>query len=59
MIFYSIGSAVGAAVSTLVYARAGWPGVCLAGGAVSAAAMVFWWLTRNVTPDTSGSAPQS
>jgi predicted MFS family arabinose efflux permease len=59
MIFYSVGSALGAAASTLVYARAGWPGVCLAGGAVSAAAMVFWWLTRNVTPNTSGSAPQT
>lgn len=51
MTFYSIGSAVGAAVSTLVYARAGWPGVCLAGCAVSVAAMVFWWLTRHVTSD--------
>ena len=53
MIFYSIGSAVGAAVSTLVYARAGWPGVCLAGCAVSVAAMVFWWLTRHVASDAA------
>ena len=59
MIFYSIGSALGAAASTFIYARAGWPGVCLAGCTVSAAAIAFWWLTRNVTPDGSGSAPQS
>lgn len=50
MVFYSIGSALGAAASTLVYARAGWPGVCCAGGALSAAAAVFWWLTRHVAP---------
>jgi predicted MFS family arabinose efflux permease len=48
MIFYSIGSALGAAASTLIYARVGWPGVCLAGCTVSAAATTFWWLTRNV-----------
>jgi predicted MFS family arabinose efflux permease len=59
MIFYAIGSALGAAASTFTYARAGWPGVCLAGGMVSAAAAAFWWLTRNVTPDTSGPAPRS
>jgi cyanate permease len=58
MIFYSIGSALGAAASTLVYARAGWPGVCLAGCAISMVAMVFWWLTRNVTPDAPGPAAQ-
>lgn len=54
MIFYSIGSALGAAASTLVYARAGWPGVCLAGCATSVVATGFWWLTRKVAPDTSG-----
>ena len=50
MVFYSIGSALGAAASTLVYARAGWLGVCCAGGALSAAAAIFWWLTRHVAP---------
>jgi MFS family permease len=29
MVFYSIGSAGGAISSTVVYARAGWTGVCL------------------------------
>jgi predicted MFS family arabinose efflux permease len=58
MIFYSIGSALGAVASTFVYAQAGWPGVCLAGSGTGAAATVFWWLTRNVTPNASGVAPR-
>jgi predicted MFS family arabinose efflux permease len=33
MLFYSTGSAVGAAGSTVVYAYAGWSGVCVLGGA--------------------------
>jgi predicted MFS family arabinose efflux permease len=52
MIFYSVGSATGSIVSTLVYARAGWTGVCLLGAAISAAAFVFWALTRHLTPDS-------
>lgn len=54
MIFYSIGSALGAAASTFIYALAGWPGVCLAGCATSVAATCFWWLTRKVSPETVG-----
>jgi predicted MFS family arabinose efflux permease len=42
MVFYSIGSAVGAISSTIVYAHAGWGGVCLLGAAVSLTAFVFW-----------------
>ncbi|MGG5819049.1 MFS transporter [Falsiroseomonas sp. HW251] len=49
MIFYSVGSALGAGISTQIYVRAGWPGVCLAGFAVSVSAALFWWLTRNAT----------
>ena len=51
MIFYSIGSAVGSIVATLVYARAGWIGVCLVGATVSALALLFWALTRHLTPE--------
>jgi predicted MFS family arabinose efflux permease len=47
MIFYSIGSATGSIASTLVYARAGWNGVCLLGAMISAFALVFWALTRH------------
>jgi predicted MFS family arabinose efflux permease len=50
MIFYSIGSALGSIVSTMTYAHAGWTGVCLAGAATSASALVFWALTRHLTP---------
>ncbi len=46
MIFYSIGCAAGSIVSTLVYARAGWTGVCMLGAGISAVAIAFWALTR-------------
>lgn len=46
MIFYSIGCAAGSIVSTLVYAQAGWVGVCLLGAVVSAVALVYWAQTR-------------
>ncbi|KVP37360.1 MFS transporter [Burkholderia ubonensis] len=45
MLFYSVGSGLGAIASTLVYARAGWAGVCVLGAAVSAAALAFWAAT--------------
>jgi predicted MFS family arabinose efflux permease len=54
MIFYSIGCATGSIVSTLVYARAGWTGVCLLGAATSAVAFVFWALIQHLTPDAPG-----
>ncbi|KEQ24448.1 MFS transporter [Paenibacillus tyrfis] len=50
MIFYSIGSAVGSISSTLMYARAGWTGVCLLGASISGLALLFWGLTRRLTP---------
>lgn len=49
MVCYAIGSAAGAIVSTLVYAKAGWIGVCLIGGAISTVALAFWALTRHST----------
>ncbi|AOJ65315.1 hypothetical protein WJ32_22750 [Burkholderia ubonensis] len=45
MLFYSVGSGLGAIASTLVYARAGWAGVCVLGVAVSTAALAFWAAT--------------
>ncbi|KVO75805.1 hypothetical protein WL05_26000 [Burkholderia ubonensis] len=45
MLFYSVGSGLGAIASTLVYARAGWAGVCVLGAAVSTAALAFWAAT--------------
>ncbi|WP_282937260.1 MFS transporter [Paenibacillus sp. RC67] len=52
MIFYSIGSALGSIVSTIVYAWSGWAGVCLLGAAISALALLFWVFTRHLTPIT-------
>lgn len=42
MVFYSIGSAVGGIASTMVYAMAGWSGVCMLGAGISAAALLVW-----------------
>jgi predicted MFS family arabinose efflux permease len=42
MVFYSVGSAVGAIASTMVYAIAGWTGVCMLGAGISAAALLVW-----------------
>ena len=51
MVFYSIGCAAGSIASTLVYARYGWLGVCAVGASINGVALVFWWLTRHLTPD--------
>ncbi|WP_231756008.1 MULTISPECIES: MFS transporter [unclassified Burkholderia] len=55
MLFYSVGSGLGALASTAVYASAGWRGVCMLGAAVSAAALVFWAATARLTPCESAS----
>jgi len=48
MVFYSIGSASGSIASTQMYAHYGWEGVCLLGASVSALALLFWAMTRNL-----------
>jgi predicted MFS family arabinose efflux permease len=45
MLFYAVGSGLGAMATTSVYAVAGWYGVCLLGAAVSVAALIFWIAT--------------
>ena len=45
MIFYSIGSGIGALLSTQVYNKSGWSGVCLLGAGFSSIALIFWLLT--------------
>jgi hypothetical protein len=45
MLFYAVGSGTGAIAATATYARAGWGGVCLLGGVVSALAFVVWAAT--------------
>lgn len=42
MVFYSIGSATGAIVSTVTYTHAGWTGVCVLGAAIALIALLFW-----------------
>lgn len=54
MMCYSIGCACGAMVSTWVYARAGWSGVCWAGGTISACALLFWAATWRRAPERPG-----
>lgn len=48
MLFYAVGSGLGAISTTATYAAAGWQGVCLLGAAVSLLALLFWWATRGV-----------
>lgn len=54
MVCYSIGSGLGAAAATALYAAAGWIGVCLLGAAFSALALLTWAVTRRCT---TGAAP--
>jgi hypothetical protein len=49
MLFYAVGSGIGALASTASYAGAGWRGVCLLGAGVSVAALVFWLRTGKLT----------
>ncbi|CAM4052619.1 Major facilitator superfamily (MFS) profile domain-containing protein [Bordetella tumulicola] len=50
MLFYAVGSGLGAIGATTTYAYAGWQGVCLLGSAVSLLALLFWWMTRRILP---------
>jgi predicted MFS family arabinose efflux permease len=50
MLFYSIGSAIGSSTSTIIYAHAGWTGVCISGAGISLVTIAFWALTLRATP---------
>lgn len=50
MLFYAIGSGLGALATTATYTHAGWQGVCLLGTVVSLLALLFWWVTRSPLP---------
>ncbi|KJC51062.1 transporter [Bradyrhizobium sp. LTSP885] len=56
MVFYSIGSGLGAIASTVVYATAGWLGVCMLGAAISAVALLFWVIVVSRTPISASCA---
>jgi len=49
MLFYAIGSGLGAISTTVTYAYAGWFGVCALGASVSLLALLFWWITCRVS----------
>lgn len=54
MLFYAVGSGLGAISTTAAYAHAGWPGVCVLGAAVSLSALVFWAATRRYMIEADG-----
>ncbi|MCG9492245.1 MFS transporter [Acinetobacter pittii] len=47
MLFYAVGSGLGAISTTVTYAYASWFGVCALGAGVSLLALIFWWMTRH------------
>lgn len=50
MLFYSVGSGLGAVASTYAYVHAGWIGVCALGFSVNSAALTFWAVTSRHMP---------
>ena len=51
MLFYAVGSGLGAIGTTAPYAWAGWHGVCVLGAAVSLLALAFWAFTLRSMPN--------
>ncbi|MGW5641413.1 MFS transporter [Saccharopolyspora sp. NPDC003752] len=51
MIFYSLGSALGATTTTTVFAGAGWAGSSILGAAFAACALVVWVSSRRVATE--------
>ena len=60
MIFYSLGSALGATATTTVFAGSGWTGSSILGAAFAACALVVWTSSRRVAtgPRLSLAEPQ-
>lgn len=52
MLFYAVGSGLGALASTALFAAHGWTGVCLLGAGVSLTALGFWAVTLHLMPGT-------
>ncbi|MCG5227499.1 MFS transporter [Acinetobacter pittii] len=53
MLFYALGSGLGAISTTATYAYASWFGVCALGAGVSLLALLFWWMTRHIVPQST------
>ena len=58
MMFYAVGSGLGAICTTVTYARFGWQGVCTLGASVSLLALVFWWVTQRQRAETRDCASE-
>ncbi len=58
MMFYAVGSGLGAICTTVTYARFGWQGVCTLGASVSLLALVFWWMTQRQRAETRDCASE-
>ena len=58
MLFYAVGSGLGAIGTTVTYAHFGWQGVCLLGAVVSLLALVFCWLTQRQVAETMDCATE-
>ncbi|WP_261994215.1 MFS transporter [Streptomyces sp. t39] len=52
MLFYSVGSAVGATSTTAVYSAAGWAGSSLLGAAFALGALLVWAVNRRAAAET-------
>ncbi len=57
MVFYSVGTSLGAIGSTIVYASTGWTGVCVLGAAIGGCALLFWIITVSKIPAPAGVCP--
>ncbi|MET3438616.1 MFS transporter [Sphingomonas sp. 1185] len=59
MVFYSIGSALGAIATTILYAQAGWVGVCGLGAVFSSLALFTWGIERSAIGQSPTLGPQN
>lgn len=57
MLFYSLGSAVGATATTAVYSAASWPGSSILGAAFALCALTVWAANRHPVTDEREAVP--
>ncbi|AYN38377.1 MFS transporter [Streptomyces dangxiongensis] len=58
MVFYSLGSALGAAATTAVFSAHGWAGSSLLGAAFAACALAVWAIDRRPSPGSANPGSQ-
>ncbi|MEV4075236.1 MFS transporter [Nonomuraea fuscirosea] len=57
MTSFFVGGAIGSALTSLVWVHAGWSGVCVLGGVLSAGTLVLWILERLTTGRQAAGTP--